>query len=142
MEELGYSDDDSGGDKGDQREYSSDEEDAFKAKKGKKKAIPGMEVDSDDEDAKAGKKSGKSKEDAGREDWEHDAEWDDDEDEVAIPEGEDAPKDPTKTHGDSDGEEEGLDKEYRRIAEHVDEDAREEGGLAERFEDARQYGIS
>jgi len=111
VEELGYSDDDSGGDKGDQREYSSDEEDAFKAKKGKKKAIPGMEVDSDDEDAKAGKKSGKSKEDAGREDWEHDAEWDDDEDEVAIPEGEDAPKDPTKTHGDSDGEEEGLDKE-------------------------------
>ena len=81
VEELGYSDDDSGGDKGDQREYSSDEEDAFKAKKGKKKAIPGMEVDSDDED------------------------------EVAIPEGEDAPKDPTKTHGDSDGEEEGLDKE-------------------------------
>ena len=74
VEELGYSDDDSGGDKGDQREYSSDEEDAFKAKKGKKKAIPGMEVDSDDEDAKAGKKSGKSKEDAGREDWDHSAE--------------------------------------------------------------------
>ena len=113
VDEPGYSDDESDGDRGEQRDESSDEEDAFKAKKGKKKAIQGVGLDSDDEDD-TGKKSGKparKSQDEGGEDWEHDEEWDDDEDDVAIPEDEEAPKDPTKTHADSDAEDEGLDKE-------------------------------
>ena len=105
-EAAGYSDDESDGDRGggQKDESSDDEDDTFKKKKTKKKStIPGA-VDSDDEDDK--KKSKVNKDEEGGEDWEHDAEWDDDEDEVAIPEGEDAPKEPGKIAGDSDNEEE------------------------------------
>ena len=113
--EPGYSDDESDGDRGDRRDDSSDEEDAFKAtKRGKKKGPPGGGLDSDDEDEgkKSGKAGGKSKEDETGEDWEHDKEWDDDEDEVAIPDDEEAPKEVNKKiGGDSDAEDEGLDKE-------------------------------
>ena len=104
-EAAGYSDDESDGDRGGQKDESSDDEDdTFKKKKTtKKSAIPGA-VDSDDEEDK--RKSKANKDEEGGEDWEHDAEWDDDEDEVAIPEGEDAPKEPGKIAGDSDNEEE------------------------------------
>ena len=111
--EPGYSDDESG-DRGDRQDDSSDDEDTFGAKKkGKKKGPPGAGgVDSDDEDEpkKSGKAGVKMADEEG-EDWEHDQEWDDDEDEVAIPEDEEAPKDPNKKHDDSDAEEEGLDKQ-------------------------------
>jgi len=108
-EAAGYSDDEAEGDrKGQQDESSEDEGSAFKPKKGKKKSAIGGAIDSDDEDEK--KKPKMTEDEEGGEDWEHDAEWDDDEDELAIPEGEDAPKEPGKVAGDSDNEEE-LDKE-------------------------------